>query len=192
MRKRASARFLFFFERNFRRAVKTEKHRDKRRPAPRNHGVLPGGEQIVVDRVKSLAEPVCAAEGLELVYVEFQREPGGRILRLYIDKPDGVQLTDCVGVSRQMGDILDVNMGDIGPYNLEVTSPGIDRPLAKAQDFERFKGNRARIRTNRPVAGQKNFTGVLLGISEGRVNLQMTEQTIAIPLEDIAKARLAQ
>ncbi len=192
MRKRASARFLFFFERNFRRAVKTEKHRDKRRPAPRHHGVLPGGEQIVVDRVKSLAEPVCAAEGLELVYVEFQREPGGRILRLYIDKPDGVQLTDCVGVSRQMGDILDVNMGDIGPYNLEVTSPGIDRPLAKAQDFERFKGNRARIRTNRPVAGQKNFTGVLLGISEGRVNLQMTEQTIAIPLEDIAKARLAQ
>ncbi|MBW2585066.1 MAG: ribosome maturation factor RimP [Deltaproteobacteria bacterium] len=139
-----------------------------------------------------MVEPLCASEGLELVHVEFQRESSGRILRLYIDKPDGINLDDCASVSRQMGDLLDVNLEDIGPYSLEVTSPGPERPLAKQEDFDKFKGSRAKIKTSRPLNGQKNFTGVLKGISGEQVNLQIGEQTVAIPYQDISKARLAE
>ena len=170
--------------------MKTRKHH-KNDPGQRSRRYQPVNEKKVVDSVRTLAQPLCDSEGLELVHVEFQRESSGRILRLYIDKPDGINLNDCVGVSRQMGDILDVHLEDIGPYNLEVTSPGLERPLAKKQDFERFKGNRAKIKTSRPRNGQKNFTGILTGISGGQVSLQIGEQTIAIPYEDISKARLA-
>ncbi len=149
-------------------------------------------EKRVAAKVGTLAEPLCAAEGLELVHVEFQREANGRILRLYIDKPGGISLEDCVGVSRQMGDILDVNLEEVGPYNLEVTSPGPKRPLAKHQDFERFKGRRAKITTSRPLNGQRKFTGILAGISAEQVNLQIGEENIVIPYRDISKARLAE
>jgi ribosome maturation factor RimP len=90
-----------------------------------------------------------------------------------------------------MGDILDVNLVDIGPYSLEVTSPGPDRPLAKQQDFEKYKGNRTKIKTSRLLNGQKNFTGILLGMYDRQVKLQIGGQTIAIPLQDISRARLA-
>ncbi|NNL75679.1 MAG: ribosome maturation factor RimP [Desulfobacterales bacterium] len=190
MRKRANARFCVFTE-GFHEAVKTRKHHYKNESGHRSRRHPPVNEQKIVDRVRSLAQPLCDSEGLELVQVEFQRESNGRILRLYIDKPDGIILSDCVGVSRQMGDILDVHLEGVGPYNLEVTSPGPERPLAKKQDFEKFKGNRAKIKTSRPRDGQKNFTGVLLGISGEQVSLQIGEQIIAIPYEDISKARLA-
>jgi len=149
-------------------------------------------EKKVIEQVWSLAEPLCDSEGLELIQVEYQREPAGRILRLYMDKPGGISLEDCAGVSRQLGDILDVNLDDAGPYNLEVTSPGPERPLAKEKDFDKFRGNRVKIKTNRALNGQKNFTGVLLGISGGVVSLQIGEQTVAIPLPDISKARLVE
>ena len=166
-----------------------KKHKQKtgqpeRRPKPVN-------EKKVATQVGALAEPLCAAEGLELVHVEFQREATGRILRLYIDKPGGISLDDCVSVSRQMGDILDVNLGEMGPYSLEVTSPGPRRPLAKHQDFVRFKGQRAKITTSRPLNGQRNFTGILAGISDEQVNLQIGEESLVIPYQDILKARLA-
>jgi ribosome maturation factor RimP len=144
----------------------------------------------VIDRVWSLAQPLCEAEGLELIQVEYQRESAGRVLRLYVDKPGGIRLDDCVGVSRQISDIMDVNLEDVGPYSLEVTSPGPERPLAKKQDFDRFKGSRAKIKTYRPLNGQKNFTGVLLGISGDAVSLQIGEQVVTIAHADISKARL--
>ena len=83
----------------------------------------------------ALAEPLCESEGLELIQVEYQRESAGRILRLYIDKPGGINLDDCVGVSRQMGDILDVHLQELGPYNLEVTSPGSGAPSGEKAGF---------------------------------------------------------
>ena len=152
----------------------------------------PVNEQKIVTQVRTLAEPLCESEGLELIHVEFQRESGGRILRLYIDKPDGISLNDCVGISRQMEDIIDVNLEDIGPFNLEVTSPGPSRPLATRKDFEKFKGNLVKIKTSRPINGQKNFKGVLLGISGEQVNIQLYEDIVAIPNQDILKARLAE
>ena len=145
---------------------------------------------MIVQQVIGLAEPLCESRGLELVHVEYQRESGGRILRLYIDRTGGVTLDDCVELSRQLSDLLDVYLDAVGPYSLEVTSPGLDRPLAKKTDFERFKGNRARIKTARPYAGRKNFQGVLLGMSGDTVQLSTGEENVAICFDDIVKARL--
>jgi ribosome maturation factor RimP len=171
--------------------VKTKKHHLNKGPGPGNRRHSNVNEQKIIDQVVALAKPVCESEGMELIYVEFQRESRGRILRLFIDKPDGINLDDCVVISRQMGDIIDVNLGDIGPFNLEVTSPGPSRPLASAEDFVKFKGNRVKIKTNRSINGQKNFKGILLGICDGQVNLQLGEQIFSIPNQDILKARLA-
>jgi len=141
--------------------------------------------------IRDLAEPLCESEGYELVHIEFQSEPGGRTLRLYIDKPGGISLDDCVAVSRQLSDLLDVALEDIGPYNLEVSSPGPERPLGKIEDFSRFRGSKAKIRTVRPIEGRKNFTGVLAGVEEGHINLTTVEKTVAIPFDMIQRARLA-
>ena len=148
-------------------------------------------KEIIIARAKDLIEPLCEAEGMELVHLEFQREAGGRILRIYIDGPCGVTLDDCVRVSRQSGDLLDVYLEDTGPYSLEVSSPGPTRPLVKKHDFERFKGNRTRIMTAQAIDGQKNFKGVLLGISDGIVKLSVDDKTVAIPYQKITKAQLA-
>jgi len=179
------------FKESNRCTVKKKKEHIKKGSKPDNRRHSPVNEQKIAGQVFALAKPVCESEGLELIHVEFQRESGGRILRLYIDKPDGINLDDCAVISRQMGDILDVNLDDIGPFNLEVTSPGPSRPLASQEDFEKFSGSRVKIKTNRSIKGQKNFTGILLGISGGRVNLQLGEEIFTIPNQDILKARLA-
>lgn len=143
-----------------------------------------------VSGVRQFAEPLCEAEGMELVHVEFLRESGGRTLRMYIDKPDGVTLDDCAHISRQVGDYLDVGMEDIGPYNLEISSPGAERPLGKASDYDRFKGLRAKVSIFEAIDGQKNFTGILYGVSGGNIRLQVNDTTIGIPLNTVRRARL--
>ena len=140
--------------------------------------------------VRGLLEPLCDGEGVELVHIEYQREMGGRVLRLYIDRPGGVTLDDCVNISRQSGDLLDVHIENIGPYSLEVSSPGPDRPLGKKEDFVKFKGKKARIKTVHAFEGRKKFKGVLLGTSGEAVQLLVNDQTVSIPLEKIARARL--
>jgi len=144
----------------------------------------------IIEKIRSLAEPLCDSEAIELVHVEYQREPAGRTLRIYIDKPGGVQMDDCVRISRQMDDLLDVYLDEVGPYHLEVSSPGADRPLGKAGDYQRFKGCRAKIRTHHPVDGRKNYTGILQGIAEGCVKIIVDNKIVAIPFEEIQKARL--
>jgi ribosome maturation factor RimP len=144
----------------------------------------------MVARVWQLAEPLCLAEGLELVHVEFQREPGGRTLRIYLDKPGGVTLDDCVDISRQLGDILDVGLESESSYRMEVSSPGVQRPLGKLGDFERFRGHKAKIRIVEPIEGRKNFTGTLEGVDGQTVLLMIDRHTMRIALEDIAKAHL--
>ena len=143
-----------------------------------------------VERIIQLAEPVCRSEGLELVHVEYQHEPGGKILRVYIDRNEGVSLDDCVNISRQLNDLLDVHLETGSPYRLEVSSPGSNRPLGKPADFDRFKGQTARIKTASPVYGRKNFKGVLKGTVETNVLLAIEKDTIQIPLDSIVKARL--
>lgn len=145
----------------------------------------------MIAQTKDLLDPLCEAEGMELVHLECQREAGGRILRLYIDKPGGVTLDDCIHISRQSSDMLDVYLEDMGPYNLEVSSPGQNRPLGKKRDFDRFKGNRVNIRTDPSVGGKKKINGVLLGISEDVVKVSIEDQIVAIPYHEIVTARLA-
>jgi ribosome maturation factor RimP len=147
-------------------------------------------QQAVVDSVARLAEPLCQSEGLELVHVEYQREPGGVTLRIYLDKPGGVTLDDCVDVSRQLEDLLDVHASDLPPYRLEVSSPGVDRPVGKLEDYRRFTGQRARIRLAAPVNGRKNFTGVLDGVFEEKIRLKMDDGIVHLGFSDILRARL--
>ena len=170
--------------------MKKRKHRHSTESGTKQSRQPPVNEKKVIQQVWALAETLCESEGLELIQVEYQRESAGRILRLYVDKPGGIRLDDCIGVSRQMNDILDVNLADVGPYNLEVTSPGPERPLARRQDFDKFKGARTKIKTYQPLNGRKNFKGVLLGISGDEVSLQIDEQIITIAYADISKARL--
>ena len=137
-----------------------------------------------------LAEQVCDAEGLEWVHTEYQMEPGGKVLRLYIDKPDGISIDDCTAVSRQMSDLLDIYAENDHRYRLEVSSPGPNRPLAKKDDFNRFKGQSARIQSSCSIDGQKKFKGTLAGIEDGIVTLKVVNKSVAIPFESITKARL--
>ena len=181
---------FFIFGDKRKRLVKKFKKNKTKKPGSRESSFTMESRNKIVASVKDLAEPLCESEGIELVYVEYQPEAGGMILRLYIDKPKGVTIDDCIYISRQMGDILDVNLENAGAYRLEVSSPGSDRPIWKKNDFNRFKGNVARIRTGRPFDWQKNFKGVLLGISDETVKLMVDNKNVAIPFKEIIKARL--
>jgi ribosome maturation factor RimP len=173
--------------------VKTQRRRSRKNKSDaRNQQSGSKREKYIINQVEALAGPLCASENLELVHIEYQRESGGRVLRVYIDRPEGVALDDCVNVSRQLNDLLDVHLDNIGPYNLEVTSPGPERPLSKLQDYERFKGRLARVKTLQPINGQKNFKGIIVGSIEGRVSLSLNEKTVVIPFGDISKARLVE
>ena len=144
----------------------------------------------IARQVFAIAEPLCESEGIELVFVEFHPETTGKVLRLFVDKPGGITLDDCAAVSRQLTDILDVSLEDVGPYSLEVSSPGPERPIGKVDDFNRFKGKKIKVQTSRPIDGRKNFTGILAGFLDGRVNLTIDKQTVTIPHTSIKRARL--
>ncbi len=144
----------------------------------------------IEDLVRDLVEPAVGLEGVELVDVRYLRGPSGMILRLTIDKPGGVTIDDCANVSRLVGDILDVNDPIPGAYNLEVSSPGINRPLVRPADFVKFAGEKAYIKTSVPFNGRKRFKGVLKGMKEEKILIECQGEDYSIPLNDVAKARL--
>lgn len=146
----------------------------------------------IVETVTQHTEPLCANLGLELVYIEFQRETAGRILRIYIDKEAGISLDDCATVSQRLSDILDVAFADdeVGPYSLEVTSPGSERPLSTLANYERFSGRMAKIRLKEAVNNQKNYRGKLIGVKDGAIIIETNQITVEIPFAAIARARL--
>ncbi len=157
---------------------------------PGGRRLLPWGEALA-GQVWAVAEPLCETQGVELVHVECLRAPGGRLLRVILDKPGGITLEDCAAVSRELGDLLDASLPELPAYRLEVSSPGPQRRLSRAGDFERFRGRRIRIQLRRPVDGRRTFSGVLAGLSaEGTVRLEADGGTRAFPLEAIAKAHL--
>jgi ribosome maturation factor RimP len=138
-------------------------------------------------RTEELIAPVVAGMGYELV--DLQVSNRGGLLRLFIDKPGGIGLEDCAAVSRQLSRVLEVE--GVEYDRLEVSSPGLDRPLRKAQDFARFAGQRADVRMRTPDAsGRRRFVGVLRGENGGRVSLELEGQTVALAIEDIDRARL--
>jgi len=148
-------------------------------------------KEKIEDVVSELAEPITQNLNLELVDVEFKKEGGSWFLRVFIDKEMGIELEDCEKVSRA----LDSKLDEVDPiaqaYHLEVSSPGLDRPLKKDRDFERFTGRQVEISTYTPIEGRKKFQGELLGLIENTVQL-IDEQgdKREIPKEQIAKAKL--
>ena len=162
----------------------------KKKQSQPKHPFPSAERERVLETVYKLAEPLCSAEGMELVFVEFQAEAGGRILRLYIDQPGGVTLDDCATISRQLGDLLDVGLETDEPYNLEVSSPGANRPLGKLTDYERFKGQEAKIQVAEPIDGQKNFKGTLMGAEDHLIAILTHDKTVAVHFDTITKARL--
>ena len=136
-----------------------------------------------------LLEKTVTGLGYELV--DFEQSPRGRVLRLFIDKPDkarGVDVDDCVLVSNQLSRVLTVENVDYD--NLEVSSPGMDRPLKKAADFERFAGSEIHLKLRLPVNGRRNFNGVLHSLQDGKVRLQIDSGEVELDLGNIDKARL--
>jgi ribosome maturation factor RimP len=138
-------------------------------------------------RFENVVEPAVTGMGYELVDV--QASNGGRLLRLFIDKPGGVTLDDCAAISRHLTRVLAVE--GIDYERLEVSSPGLDRPLRKAGDFARFAGHKAEVRMRTPDAtGRRKFVGVLRGAEAGQVSLDMEGHLVALALDDVDKARL--
>jgi len=150
----------------------------------------------ICERVRSVSQPILESLQLELVDIEYKRSGRDAILRLFIDKEGGVTLDDCGVFSSELSAVLDVEDFIPCEYNLEVSSPGLDRPLKSAADYERFKGRLVKVRTYEPFqddAGnkRKTFLGYLEGLRGGNVVMKLTEgQMASIPLERVAKANL--
>lgn len=146
------------------------------------------------ERAWRLLEPILVRDGYEIVEVEWAREAAGQVLRIYIDRPGGVTLDDCREVSRTVEPILDVEDLVEGSYHLEVSSPGLDRPLRKPEDFARHAGQRVKVRTGRPVetgsGPRRNWSGILKGFAGGMVELDVDGRLHRIPHDQIAKAHL--
>ena len=125
-----------------------------------------------IDRVREVAERVAASSGLEVVDVELRGDGKSRMLRIFIDKPDGVTHEDCANLSREVGTILDVEDAiPGGQYLLEVSSPGLDRKLSRPADFEKFAGSRIKLTTREPLNGNRHFEGQLENFQQGRLTL---------------------
>lgn len=136
--------------------------------------------------IEQLIEKVVVGMGFELV--DFELSPGGRLLRIFLDIERGVTVDDCATVSNQLQRMLEVEQVDYD--RLEVSSPGLDRPLKKLTDFERFSGQEVQIKLSLPIDNQRNFVGVLGGVRDGEVVLATDNGEVLLPFDDISKARL--
>lgn len=146
--------------------------------------------QATIDKVRRLVEPVIAAEGLELVEIEYRREPLGWVLRLFIDREDGVGIDDCTLVNRLLGDLLDVADPIAHAYHLEVSSPGLDRPLRTWRHFAREVGHVVAVVAREPIDNRKKFKGILRSAEADIITLDCDGQSFSIPLAQVERARL--
>ncbi|MDG5466910.1 ribosome maturation factor RimP [Deltaproteobacteria bacterium IMCC39524] len=150
-------------------------------------------------QIETLVLPILDDLGYELVDLQLQQDGKQLALRIFVDKPAGITLDDCVEVSREVSAILEVEDPIRSAYRLEVSSPGLDRPLKKATDFKRFVGKKARLKSKNLIdpdqrgTTRKTFVGTLLGFEDDNVRLELTDKlggVIAIPLADLDKANL--
>lgn len=140
--------------------------------------------------VRQVVEPILESQGFELVDLEYQRESQGWVLRIYLDREGGVGLDDCAGISHEVGAVLEVKDLIPSAYILEVSSPGLTRPLKKPEDFNKFRNQMVKIKLYEPLDGRKNFKGTLLGLEGDRVRVEVEQQVYELPLQRIAKANL--
>jgi len=148
--------------------------------------------KTVAAKIEEIARRVAGSEGLEVVEVEVKGAGASRLVRIYIDKPEGVSHGDCELISQQVGTILDVE--DVVPggrYTLEVSSPGIERKLVRPADYSRFQGKKAAITLREEVEGRRHWEGTLAGLENGDVSLETPAgKTIRFPFEQVEKAHL--
>ena len=148
-------------------------------------------DSLIAQKVQEIAERVAIDHGLELVHAEVAGPENKPIVRVFIDKPQGVTHDDCSQVSLHLGTILDVEDFIHASYTLEVSSPGLERGLYKRADYERFAGSEAKMKTRLPINGQRNFKGRLLGVDGNEVLFDdRTNGKVKIPLEIIKQANL--
>lgn len=140
--------------------------------------------------VQAIVEPVVSSLGYELVGVEYLVQNRNGLLRVYIDSENGITLDDCQRVSHQLSGVLDVEDVIKGQYQLEVSSPGLDRPLFTAEHFERFTGRMAKIKLAVPIDGRRKFRGTLKGMKDDQVVLEVDDEETSLPLSAIDKANL--
>jgi ribosome maturation factor RimP len=155
---------------------------------------------VELEELEQVIESVCAALGVELVQVRVAHERGASILRVMIDRRgatsegpadgSGITLADCTRVSRDISAALDERDYGKDRYHLEVGSPGLDRPLVKRQDFERFAGREVKVKTSKPIDGRRTFAGTLAGVAGDLVRVAVDGTTYDIPFGEIAKANL--
>lgn len=146
---------------------------------------------VVEQQIHAVAEPLIDSLGMELVHIECVVHNRQKFVRIYMDKPKGVGLDDCVAVSRELGDLIDIHIEGIGPYRLEVSSPGPNRPLKTKADFIRFQGERIKIETHEVMEGRKKFTGILEKTNDDSVTIAVDGKSLDISGTNIMRAILA-
>ena len=152
-----------------------------------------GFEDVLEEILWSTGERACELFEIFLVEIEVHKGRGRWLIRYYIDKEDGVDVEDCATISKTISRLLDAEDPIEVPYTLEVSSPGINRPLRKEEDFKTFIGDEVKITMENPIDGRRNFSGTLLGIEDGIISIEIEEgKEVGIPLQDVKKARLKQ
>ena len=144
------------------------------------------------DRLEMLLAPIVEDLGYEYVGIEYASNPKNRVLRIYIDRPEtGINLNDCESVSREVSAMLDVEEPIPGQYTLEVSSPGVERPLFTAEHFRQHVGEVARVQLDVPLEGRRKFKGTIVAVEHDEVCLEVDGQQWNLPLASVGKARLA-
>lgn len=142
-------------------------------------------------RIEQIVESVTSDLGYELVKVDYVPQRKNSILRIYIDSESGIGIEDCETVSRQLGTVLEIEDPISGSYTLEVSSPGIDRPLVKPEHFERFCGQRVKVSTHNLYLGRKRFTGELTQVNDTGIVVEVDGEAYDLPFDDINSAKLS-
>lgn len=145
----------------------------------------------LLTQVKTVVTPLCDDENIELVEVKIAGGGQGKIIQIFLDKEGGIGLDDCVYMSRQMGDLIDIQVENLGSYRLEVSSPGPNRRLNTKKDFIRFQGERVTLWTRELIENQNKMTGILEAVKEDAVVMKCDNRMVEIPDRMISKARLA-
>lgn len=147
-------------------------------------------KEDLIRQIEQLVEPILAEQKLELFDIEFRQEPAGSFLRVFIDSEQGVDIEACVRLNEVLGKKLDQSKIISGHYTLEVSSPGIERPLKKEKDYQKALGSKIYIKTFAPIGNQKEFTGVLESVERNSVTIRTQKDSIRVPLNLITKAHL--
>ena|SRR5689334_18045475 len=143
------------------------------------------------ERLTALIEPLAGSLGYELVELEFAAGRSHGVLRIFIDRPEGIRVEDCERMSREVSALLDVEDPIPTAYTLEVSSPGFDRVLRTKPHFERFVGERVHVELKVPREGRRRYTGLLRQVADAGIEIEVDRQMVNVPFAEIGKARLA-